>query len=37
MMKKFSDVMNSISKMWKKLNVEEKNVLAMLIAGTYTK
>ena len=29
--------MNIVTKMWKKLNDEEKNVLAMLIAGTYTK
>ena len=29
--------MDIISKMWKKLNVEEKNVLAMFIAGINDK
>jgi len=36
-MKKFSEVMGIISKMWKKLKVEEKNVLAMFIAGINDK
>ena len=36
-MKKFNEVMDIISKMWKKLNAEEKNVLAMFIAGINDK
>ena len=37
MMKKFSGVMNIVAKMWKKLNDEEKNILAIFIAGINDK
>jgi len=36
-MKKFSEVINIIAKMWKKLDNEEKHILSILIAGVDSK